>query len=63
MDTFKQVQLVKEKISGATYAMKVMRKADIVKNPDVSSCSTRDYLLKCAALRIGFPTTSTCYMM
>ncbi|XP_065891841.1 citron Rho-interacting kinase-like isoform X2 [Dysidea avara] len=32
-----QVQVVKERSSGAVFAMKVMRKADILKNPDVVS--------------------------
>ena len=30
------MQVVKEKSSGETFAMKIMRKADILKNPDVS---------------------------
>ena len=34
--THTQVQVVKEKSSGQTFAMKVMRKDDILKNPDVS---------------------------
>ena len=29
---------MKERSSGAVFAMKVMRKADILKNPDVSNC-------------------------
>ena len=35
INTHMQVQVVKEKSSGQTFAMKVMRKADILKNPDV----------------------------
>jgi len=33
-----QVQVVKEKNTGETFAMKVMRKADILRNPDVRQC-------------------------